>query len=61
MKTSERHHLKDNELAKKIIAVRDQGEKLGVNGTPTFFLNGEVLDGEQKIEDLRAKIDALLK
>jgi protein-disulfide isomerase len=53
--------LKDNDLAKKIIAVRDQGEKLGVNGTPTFFLNGEVLDGEQKIEDLRAKIDALLK
>lgn len=53
--------LKDNDLAKKIIAVRDQGEKLGVNGTPTFFLNGEVLDGEQKIEDLRTKIDALLK
>jgi protein-disulfide isomerase len=53
--------LKDNDLAKRIIAVRDQGEKLGVNGTPTFFLNGEVLDGEQKIEDLRAKIDALLK
>lgn len=53
--------LKDNELAKKIIAVRSQGEKLGVSGTPTFFLNGEVLDGEQKIENLRAKIDALLK
>ena len=53
--------LKDNDLAKKIIAVRSQGEKLGVNGTPTFFLNGEVLDGEQKIEDLRAKIDPLLK
>lgn len=53
--------LKDNVLAKKIIAVRDQGSKLGVNGTPTFFLNGEMLDGEQKIEDLRTKIDALLK
>lgn len=53
--------LKDNDLARKIVAVRDQGEKLGVNGTPTFFLNGEVLNGEQKIEDLRAKIDPLLK
>jgi protein-disulfide isomerase len=52
--------LKDEALAKSILAVRDQAEKFGVTGIPTFFINGEMLDGEQKIETLRAKIDPLL-
>lgn len=44
-------------------AVRDDekdGNALGVNVTPTFFLNGEKLEGVQAYEELRAKIDALL-
>ena len=53
--------LKDEALAKGIIAARDQGASLGVTGIPTFFLNGEKLEGEITIETLRAKIDPLLK
>ena len=52
--------LQDETLAKSILAIRDQAEKFGVTGIPTFFINGEMLDGEQKIETLRAKIDPLL-
>lgn len=52
--------LKDEALAKGIIDARDQGASLGVTGIPTFFLNGERLEGEVTIETLRAKIDPLL-
>jgi len=52
--------LKDQALAKGIIDARDQGASLGVTGIPTFFLNGEKLEGEVTIETLRAKIDPLL-
>ena len=52
--------LKDEALAKSILDVRAKAESFGVTGIPTFFLNGEVLNGEQKIETLRAKIDPLL-
>lgn len=37
------------------------GESLGVNSTPTFFFNGEQLQGLQKYEVLKQKIDAALK
>ncbi len=52
--------LKDEAMAKKILAIRADGEKFGVDGTPTFFVNGEKLGGEQTIEALKAKIDPLL-
>ncbi|MBM3520703.1 MAG: DsbA family protein, partial [Alphaproteobacteria bacterium] len=52
--------LSDQELAKRILAVRDKAQTFGVTGIPTFFLNGEVLKGEQSIETLREKINALL-
>ena len=52
--------LSDQDLAKRILAVRDKAQTFGVTGIPTFFLNGEVLNGEQTIETLREKIDALL-
>jgi protein-disulfide isomerase len=52
--------LKDQDLAKKILAIRDGGTKFGVTGTPTFFINGEMLDGEQTLDELKAKIDPLL-
>ena len=32
--------LKDEKLAKGIMEIRDAGAKFGVQGTPTFFLNG---------------------
>ena len=53
--------LKNETVAKAILDVRKTADGLGVTGIPTFFINGEMLDGEKKIEDLRAKIDPLLK
>lgn len=52
--------LKDEALARKILAIRADGEKFGVDGTPCFFINGEKLSGEQTIDQLKAKIDPLL-
>lgn len=52
--------LKDEKLAKAILAIREGGGKFGVQGTPTFFVNGEIFEGERTIEAFRAKIDPLL-
>ncbi len=42
--------------------VRDRAaEKLGVNSTPTFFVNGKRLTGDQSIEALAKEIDPYLK
>jgi len=42
--------------------VRDRAaEKLGVNSTPTFFVNGKRLTGDQTIEGLAKEIDPYLK
>jgi len=38
-----------------------EGDKLGVNATPTLFVNGERLEGAAPEEDLRAVIDRALK
>ena len=52
--------LKDQDLAKNIMAIRDDGAKFGVKGTPSFFLNGEQFDGERTYEAFKAAIDPLL-
>lgn len=52
--------LKNEEVAKGIISVRDQAEGFGVDSIPTFFINGEKLKGESSIEDFRKIIDPLL-
>jgi protein-disulfide isomerase len=42
--------------------VRDRAaEKLGVNSTPTFFVNGKKLTGDQSIDSLAKAIDPYLK
>jgi protein-disulfide isomerase len=42
--------------------VRDRAaEKLGVNSTPTFFVNGKKLTGDQSIEALAKEIEPYLK
>ena len=54
--------LKDQTLLDKIAA--DQkfaNEVLKVNSTPTFFINGEMLKGEQSFEEFSKKITPLLK
>ena len=52
--------LKNEEVAKGIISVRDQAEGFGVESIPTFFINGEKLKGEKSIEEFRKIIDPLL-
>ena len=53
--------LKNEAVAKGILAVRDQADKdFGVNSIPTFFINGELLKGETSIDEFRKKIDPLL-
>jgi protein-disulfide isomerase len=52
--------LKDEALARGIMAIRDGGSKFGVQGTPSFFINGELFDGERTYEAFKAKIDPLL-
>ena len=39
----------------------DDGSKAGVSGTPTFFVNGEVLVGAQPIQTFIQAIDSGLK
>jgi protein-disulfide isomerase len=52
--------LRDEKLAKGIMEIRDGGAKFGVQGTPTFFLNGKKLVGEQTYDSLKSEIDKLL-
>jgi protein-disulfide isomerase len=52
--------LKNQDLAKGIIDIRDAGTKFGVTGTPAFFINGESYDGDRTYEAFKAKIDPLL-
>jgi protein-disulfide isomerase len=38
-----------------------EAEDLGVNGTPTMFINGQKLDGAVPISEVRAALDSALK
>lgn len=54
--------LKNQEVAKGIMAVRDTATNdFGVNGIPTFFVNGEMLSGETPIDAFKKIIDPLLE
>jgi protein-disulfide isomerase len=54
--------LKDEKLANKIVAVRLQGEKeLGVNSTPTFFVNGKKIIGAEPYDTFSAALQAAEK
>jgi len=51
--------LKDEDIAKGILAIRSTAdEQYGVKSTPTFFVNGEVIEGNQPIERFREAIAA---
>lgn len=51
----------DNEdLQKKILAVRARGEKEGVKGTPTFFINGKIFNGAPTLQALSDAIKPYL-
>ena len=50
--------LKNQELLDKIVAVREKAAKeFGVDSTPTFFINGELVKGAMSIEEMSPYID----
>jgi protein-disulfide isomerase len=54
--------LANQKVLDDIQAVRDRAaQKLGVNSTPTFFINGKRLQGDVSIEALAKAIDPYLK
>jgi protein-disulfide isomerase len=54
--------LSNQKLEEDILAVRDHAvEKLGVNSTPTFFINGKKLVGDVSIDQMAKEIDPYLK
>ena len=42
----------NQELQKKILVLRDEGQKKGVNATPSFFVNGTLLKGAPTMKAL---------
>lgn len=52
--------LEDEGLLKHVQADFDSGIKSGVDGTPTFFVNGIKYEGETSIEGLQEEIDEIL-
>jgi protein-disulfide isomerase len=54
--------LANQKVLDEIQAVRDHAvEKLGVNSTPTFFINGKKLVGDLSMDQLAKEIDPYLK
>jgi protein-disulfide isomerase len=54
--------LANQSMLDKIESVRKTAtEKLGVNSTPTFFINGEKVSGDISIDDLAKKMEPYLK
>jgi protein-disulfide isomerase len=53
--------LKNEEVAKGILGVRDTASKeFGVQSIPTFFVNGEMLKGESSLDEFKKLIDPQL-
>jgi protein-disulfide isomerase len=53
--------LDDKKYDAAIKADMEAGQKIGVNGTPAFFINGVSLSGAQPYEAFKARIDEELK
>jgi protein-disulfide isomerase len=52
--------LESRAFAAAVEADVSQGRALGVRGTPTFFVNGEILVGAQSVDAFRRAIDGAL-
>jgi protein-disulfide isomerase len=52
--------LDSGEMAKAVKDNQEAGSKLGVTGTPAFFINGRSLTGAQPLEEFKGIIDAEL-
>jgi protein-disulfide isomerase len=54
--------LSNQKVLDELVEVRDHAAaKLGINSTPTFFVNGKRLSGDQSIEAMAKEIDPYLK
>ena len=53
--------LKDPHSEQAVQASVKQGEALDVSGTPTMFINGEMLDGARPASEIKAALDSALK
>jgi protein-disulfide isomerase len=53
--------LKDQRIYDAVNDVKTRGEKLGVDATPTFFINGVKTSGAMEPKDVEAAIEPLLK
>ncbi|MBI2036156.1 thioredoxin domain-containing protein [Candidatus Microgenomates bacterium] len=49
--------LSENKFAEKIIRDKNDGSALGVNSTPTFFINGQKFPGVLSLAEFRNKIE----
>ncbi len=52
--------LKDEKLAKQIDTEAAAANAVGASGTPSFFINGKLLQGAQPIEQFKTEVDAAL-
>ena len=52
--------LKDQRIYGAVNEVKKRGEKLGVDATPTFFINGKTFPGALSVKDLDEAITSLL-
>jgi len=53
--------LSDQKMLDAIEEVRQRGQKLGVNSTPTFFVNGKIFRGALTIEEIDKQVQPFLK
>ncbi|MBP7018045.1 DsbA family protein [Candidatus Saccharibacteria bacterium] len=49
------------EVADRVREVKNEGEKAGVESTPTFFVNGNKVDAPRSADELREILDKALK
>jgi len=61
MWTSLNKDLKSDALVNLVKTDRADGDGLKINSTPTFYLNGQQMVGVPNFNDLKAKLNALLK
>ena len=48
--------LADKDKVAKLAAIKDRGRKLGVIGTPNFFINGKLVKSEIGLGDIRLAV-----
>lgn len=53
--------LETDKYSQKVTNDLADGKELGVNSTPTFFLNGEKMVGVSSYSDLKSKVEAAIK